>query len=307
MDARGKVAPRKPLEEQGADVRHDSDFTESLRKQKEAVESWQKEIDLTVDNCNDTDVAFKNALEVNVTEGKDFSSPKYKNLDQEEVARAVALAAKGRDITHAQLQALNELLRDNAKSPEFAKGFYEKIGPEKSLAFFGQLATDTHEGMKGDEERLKDVQALQKNLGLNLATASHDKAFSAEWGPELRKMGTERIPLAKYDNSGPYGYQLLGGIMRYGNYDPKFLKPIAEHVVHLRQKDHDFFYGSKGLPGWPEDPLNPSGINGSGYDPVNSMMEALGHSPEAAKQFFSAEPTAYNEDGTPKRVTLISE
>lgn len=72
-------------------------------------------------------------------------------------------------------------------------------------------------------------------------------------------------------------------------------------MVQLRQKDHDFFYGSKGLPGGPEDPLNPSGINGSGYDPVNSMMEALGHSPEAAKQFFSAEPTAYNEDGTPKK------
>lgn len=194
MDAKGKVAPRKPLEEQGADVRHDSDFTESLRKQKEAVESWQKKIDLILDNCNDTDVAFKNALEANDTEGKDFSSPKYKNLDQEEVARAVALAAKGRDITHAQLQSLNELLRDNAKSPEFAKGFYEKLGPEKSLAFFGQLATDTHEGMKGDEERLKDVQALQKNLGLNLATASHDRRSprsgaqsSAKWARNVSR------------------------------------------------------------------------------------------------------------------------
>ncbi|MFJ6614153.1 hypothetical protein ACIQPT_28155 [Streptomyces sp. NPDC091289] len=300
VDAKGKVTPRRPLEEDVA-ARHDPDYPEALRKQKEAVESWQKKIDLIVDNCNDTDVAFKNALEANVTEGKDFSSPKYKNLDQEEATRAADLARKGRDLTHAQLLALNELLRDNAKSPEFAKGFYEKLGPENSLAFFGQLATDTHEGMKVDEVRLKDVQALQKNLGLNLATASHDKAFSAEWGPELRKMGTERIPLAKYDNSGPYGYQLLGGIMRYGNYDPKFLNPIAEHVVQLRQKDHDFFYGSKGLPGGPENPLNPSGVNGSGYDPVNSMMEALGHSPEAAKHFFSAEPTAYNEDGTPKK------
>lgn len=146
-----------------------------------------------------------------------------------------------------------------------------------------------------------DFSKYLQHLGLNLATASHDKAFSAEWGPELRKMGTERIPLAKHDNSGPYGYQLLGGIMRYGNYDPKFLNPMAEHVVQLRQKDHDFFYGSKGLPGGPENPLNPSGVNGSGYDPVNSMLEALGHSPEAAKQFFSAEPTVYNEDGTPKK------
>ena len=92
--------------------------------------------------------------------------------------------------------------------------------------------------------------------------------------------------MSKYDNGGPFGYQLLGGIMRFGNYDPKFLNPITEHVIQLRQKDHEFFYGSKGMLGGPENPLNPSGINGSGYDPVLGMMEALGHSPEAAKQFF---------------------
>ncbi|WP_405928633.1 hypothetical protein OG554_14450 [Streptomyces griseus] len=300
VDAKGKVTPRRPLEENVA-ARHDPDYPEALRKQKEAVGSWQKKIDLIVDNCNDTDVAFKNALEANVSEGKDFSSPKYKNLDQEEAARAADLARKGRDLTHAQLQALNELLRDNANSTEFATGFYEKLGPEKALTFFGQLAMDTHKGVNLDEERLKDVQVLQKNLGLNLATASQDKAFTAEWGPELRKMGTERFPLARNDYGGPFGYQLLGGIMRYGNYDPKFLNPMAEHVVQLRQKDHDFFYASKGVPGGPENPFNPSGFNGSGYDPVNSMLEALGHSPEAAKQFFSAEPTAYDEDGTPKK------
>ncbi|MFE2978738.1 hypothetical protein [Streptomyces sp. NPDC059258] len=300
VDAKGKVTARNPLSESNA-ARDDPDYNELLQQERKNIESWQKKIDLIVDNCNDTDVAFRNALEANVTEGKDFSSPKYKNLDQEEAARAADLARKGRDLTHAQLQALNELLRDNAKSPEFAKGFYEKLGPEKALTFFGQLATDTHDITKVDKERLADVQALQRNLGLNLATASHDKAFTAEWGPELRKMGTERFPLAKNDNGGPFGYQLLGGIMRYGNYDPKFLNPMAEHVVQLRQKDHDFFYASKGVPGGPENPFNPSGVNGSGYDPVNSMLEALGHSPEAAKQFFSAEPTAYNEDGTLKR------
>ncbi|MFD5202305.1 hypothetical protein ACFWM7_19595 [Streptomyces sp. NPDC058375] len=297
VDAKGKVTARNPLSENNA-ARDDPDYNELLQQERKNIESWQKKIDLIVDNCNDTDVAFRNALEANVTEGKDFSSPKYKNLDQEEAARAADLARKGRDLTHAQLQALNELLRDNAKSPEFAKGFYEKLGPEKALTFFGQLAMDTHKGVNLDEERLKDVQALQKNLGLNLATASQDKAFTAEWGPELRKMGTERFPLAKNDNGGPFGYQLLGGIMRYGNYDPKFLNPMAEHVVQLRQKDNDLFYASKGVPGGPENPYNPSGVNGSGYDPVNSMLEALGHSPEAAKQFFSDKPTAYNEDGT---------
>lgn len=298
VDAKGKVTARHPLEKDNA-ARHDPDYTELLRKQRESLEAWQKKIDLIVDNCNDTDVAFKNALEANVTEGQDFSAPKYQNLDQEEAARAAALAAKGRDITHTELQALNELLHDNSKAPEFSKNFYEKLGPEKSLAFFGQLATDTHDYAKVDKERLKDVQDLQRNLGLNLATASHDKAFSAEWGPELRKLGTEQIPLSKYDNTGgAYGYQLLGGIMRYGNYDAKFLNPIAEHVAQLHQKDPYMFANNKQINGFLENPFNPSGKNGSGYDPTTAMLEALGNSPDAAKHFFADDPTAYNEDGT---------
>ncbi|MFE6700810.1 hypothetical protein [Streptomyces sp. NPDC057718] len=300
VDAKGKVTPRRPLEEDVA-ARHDPGYPEALRKQKEAIASWQKKIDLIVDNCNDTDVAFKNALEANVTEGKDFSSPKYKNLDQEEAARAADLARKGRDLTHAQLQALNELLRDNAKSPEFAKGFYERLGPEKSLAFFGQLSTDTNEYGEVDKERLADVQALQRNLGLNLATASNDKAFSAEWGPELRKLGTERIPLARNDPGGVYGYQLLGGIMRYGNYDAKFLNPVVEHVAQLHQKNPGFFSGANLAHAYGGNPFNPSGKSGSGFDPVTSMLEALGNSPDAAKKFFTDGPTAYNEDGTVNR------
>ncbi|MFJ8614305.1 hypothetical protein ACIRD4_00375 [Streptomyces clavifer] len=299
VDAKGKVTARHPVEDiPPQQRRNDPDYPDLVRQQKANIQAWQKKIDLIVDTCNETDVSFKNSLEANVTEGKDFSAPKYKKMDQEEAARAAALAAKGRDITHTELQALNELLRDNSKSPEFSKSFYEKLGPEKSLAFFGQLSTDTYQYGKADKERLKDVQELQKNLGLNLATASQDKAFTAEWGPELRKLGTERVPLAKHDYGGPFGYQLLGGIMRYGNYDAKFLNPIAEHVAQLHQKDPDMFGEGKVVNGPFKNPFNPSGVNGSGYDPAVSMLEALGNSPDAAKHFFNDEPTAYNEDGT---------
>ncbi|MDQ1010503.1 hypothetical protein QFZ82_004988 [Streptomyces sp. V4I23] len=297
VDAKGKVTARYPLEKDHT-ARHDPDYPELLRQQKASIEAWQKKIDLIVDNCNDTDESLKHALEANVTDDPSFSAPKYQNLDQEEAARAAALAAKGRDITHTELQALNELLHDNSKSPEFSKNFYEKLGPEKTLAFFGQLSTDTYEYGKVDKERLKDVQALQKNLGLNLATASQDKNFTAEWGPELRKLGTERIPLAKNDYNGPFGYQLLGGIMRYGNYDAKFLNPIAEHVAQLHQKDPYMFAENKQVNSPFKNPFNPSGVNGSGYDPTVAMLEALGHSPDAAKHFFADAPTAYNEDGT---------
>ncbi|WP_432150529.1 hypothetical protein [Streptomyces sp. bgisy029] len=299
VDADGKVSARRPLADVPPAQRHDPDYPQAVRQEKENIAAWQRKIDLIVDNCNDADVSLKNALEANVTDRKDFSAPKYTKLDQEEAARAAALAAKGRDLTHTELQALNELLWDNSTSVEFSKNFYEKLGPEKSLSFFGQLATDTHRGLKADKERLKDVQALQKNLGLTLATASHDKAFSAEWGPELRRLGTQQVPLSRYAAPGdPYGYQLLGGIMRYGKYDASFLNPIAEHVAQLHQKDPYRFAGNKQVNGFLENPFNPSGTNGSGYDPVTAMLEALGNSPDAAKRFFTDDPTAYNEDGT---------
>ncbi|MFE5240245.1 MULTISPECIES: hypothetical protein [unclassified Streptomyces] len=302
IDAKGKVTARHPVEDIPPSQRaHDPDYPELARQQKANIASWQKKIDSIVETCNDTDETFKLTLEANVTEGKDFSAPKYTKMDQEEAARAAALAAKGRDITHTELQALNELLHDNSKSVEFSKNFYEKLGPEKSLAFFGQLSTDTYNYGKVDKERLKDVQDLQKNLGLNLATASHDKEFSEKWGPELRKMGTERIPLAKHDYNGPYGYQLLGGIMRYGNYDKSFLNPIAEHVAQLHQKDPYMFADNKVVNSPFKNPFNPSGVNGAGYDPTTAMLEALGNSPDAAKHFFNDDPTAYNEDGTVNR------
>ncbi|AEY92248.1 hypothetical protein SHJG_6981 [Streptomyces hygroscopicus subsp. jinggangensis 5008] len=297
VDGKGRVTARNPLSEIPA-ARHDPDYSELLQQERRNIESWQKRIDLIVDNCNDTDLALKNTLEANVTDRKDFGAPTYTKLDQEEAARAAALAAKGQDITHAELQQLNELLKDNSSSVEFSKDFYEKLGPEKSLAFFGRLSTDTYEYDKVDPERLKDVQELQKNLGLNLATASHDKQFTDKWGPELRKLGTERIPLAKNDYGGPFGYQLLGGIMRYGNYDAKFLNPIAEHVAQLHAKDPYLFAGNKVVNSPFKNPFNPSGVNGAGYDPATAMLEALGNSPEAAKKFFTDPPTAYNEDGT---------
>ncbi|MEU3948281.1 hypothetical protein [Streptomyces sp. NPDC029526] len=297
VDGKGKVTPRQPLSEiKGA--RHEPDYDQLLRKERQAVVEWQKRIDLIVDNCNDTDVSLKNTLEANVTDRKDFGAPRYTTLDQEEAARAVALASKGRDLTHAQLQQLNELLADNSKSAEFAQLFYNRLGPEKALAFFGQLATDTHDFGEVDPQRLKDVQDLQKNLGLNLATASHDKDFTDKWGPELRRLGTERISLDQYHHGRPFGYQLLGGIMRYGNYDAKFLNPIAEHVAQLHQKNPQLFAGSKILNGPDKNPFNPSGVNGAGYDPTTAMLEALGNSPDAAKKFFTDTPTAYNEDGT---------
>lgn len=304
VDAKGKVqAAPLDTEQERYTARHDPDYQESIRVN---LPLWQAKIDAAVDACDDTDQSLARLLAANVADDHDFSGPKYAGLAAEQAGHAVDLAKKGRDLTHAELVELNELLADNAKVPEFSTGFYQGLGPKGALQFFGYMSTDTHEWGKVDEQRLKDVQELQRNLGFNLATATSSTTephLPDSYAQELRKLGTQHIPLAKYDQNPPYGYQLLGGIMRYGNYDPKFLVPIAEHATQIHAKDPDFFNQTRQLNGYGKNLLNPSGINGAGYDPVVSFLEAMGHSPEAAAVFFDPERKdlpAYNEDGTVK-------
>ncbi|MFI9003570.1 hypothetical protein [Streptomyces sp. NPDC053541] len=283
------------------DIGNDPEVREKLRRQDQTVGEFRERIDAILETCADADVACANALRANITgDGHNFSAPKYKSLDAEEAHRALDLASKGRGLTHKELLSLNELLADNSGSKEFARTFYDGLGPRKSLEFFGQLSADTYKYGKVDDQRLTDVQELQKNLGLNLAQATRsDDAWADRWSAEMRKLGTERIPMAKNDYNAPYGYQLLGGLLRNGDYNPRFLVPVAEHVTQLHAKDPKMFAGAKGFGGVHHNPFNPSGVNGAGYDPVVPMLEALGHSPEAAKEFFSKTPTSYKEDGTP--------
>ncbi|MGW0392778.1 hypothetical protein ACWDYJ_18115 [Streptomyces sp. NPDC003042] len=302
VDAKGKVTPVPLADKDRYAARHDPDYQESIRVNRPL---WQAKIDAVIDACDDVDQSLARLLNANVTEDHNFSGPKYSSLAAEQAGRAADLAKKGRELTHAELVELNELLADNAKVAEFSTKFYDTLGPKGALQFFGYLSTDTHEYGKVDEQRLKDVQELQKNLGLNLATATRSTSephLPDSYAQELRKLGTQHIPLARYDQNPPYGYQLLGGIMRYGNYDPKFLVPIAEHATQIHAKNPDFFNQTRQLNGYGKNMLNPSGINGAGYDPVVSFLEALGHSPDAAKKFFDPErpPQAYSHDGSEK-------
>ncbi|MFE2556846.1 hypothetical protein ACFXGT_12555 [Streptomyces sp. NPDC059352] len=302
VNSDGTVEAREPLSQiKDPAARHDPDFQDLVRKERADIQAMQDRIKAILEVCTEADVACSNALKANITgDRNNFSGPKYTSLDAEEAQRAVDLAKKGRDISHEELMRLNELLKDNSGSKEFSRNFYDGLGPKGSLEFFGQLSTDTYDYSKVDKERLADVRELQKNLGLNLATATQGgDAWTDKWSTDMRKLGTERIPLVKYDNNPAFGYQLLGGIMRYGNYDKNFLVPIAEHVTQLHAKDPYLFADSKPMGGgWLKDQYNPSGVNGSGFDPMISMLEALGHSPDAAKEYFSKEPTSYNKDGS---------
>ncbi|MER5844317.1 DUF6571 family protein [Streptomyces prasinus] len=237
---------------------------------------------------------------------------KYGSLNDAQVERALELAKRREDMTDRELAELNRLLRHNGreKDGEFATEFFEGLGgPRQTLEFYAAMSIDGT-GEDASKTRLAGVQDLQRYMGHALANATDPytpqslkgdrQHLPAWWGAEFRKLGTQEIEWERGMWSKPYGYQVLGGLLRYGNYDPAFLTPIAEHVTQLHQDDPHRFMANKPAGGDDRYGFNPSGKLGTGNEPLNSVLEALGHSPEAAEQFFTQKPTAYHEDGTIK-------
>jgi hypothetical protein len=283
-------------------IRGDTD--ERTQDQLDAKQELESRINRLIAHATEIDASVARALrKSHGSDPHNAGHSSYKSLDDAQSERAAELAKLGPKMTDKQFTELNSIMKWNAKDPHFSTAFYKSLGgPEETLDFYGRMAL---EGTQGDDnkERLALTRQLQRNMGNALATATdpdNDPHLSASWGEEFRKLGTRPIEIYPGAPNSPYGYQILGGLLRYGNYDAEFINPIAEHVVQLHRKDPDFFMNNKPVTGgadldWG---YNPSGKNGAGYDPLTSVLEGLGHSPEAAKGFFTDEPTMFKEDGT---------
>ncbi|CAL9393139.1 hypothetical protein SUDANB106_01315 [Streptomyces sp. enrichment culture] len=275
-------------------------------QQREAGRGLEGRINGLIARAEEIDGLAARALKrVHGGDSHNFGHVQYSSLDEVEAERAAELAKLGPDMSDAQYREFNGLVGANAEDPEFSTAFYKKLGgPEEALRFYARMSID---GTLGDgeenKERLALSRDLQRNMGIALATATdpdNKTRLPAGWGEEFRRLGTQRIELEPGAfGPQPYGYQVLGGIMRYGNYDADFLTPIAEHITQLHHDEPMRFMSNKPV-GMGDVDLgyNPSGKGGAGYDPLTSVLEALGHSPEAAERFFTGDPTVYREDGT---------
>nr|WP_112472625.1 DUF6571 family protein [Streptomyces sp. ST1020] len=279
------------------------DTDERTQDQLDARQELEDRINRILAHATEIDTSVNRALAT--THGNDAHNAghsSYTSLDAAQADRAAELAARGPELTDAQFAELNSIMTFNARDADFSTAFYTSLGgPKESLEFYGRMTLDGTAG--ADKERLALTQRLQKNLGIALASATdpdNKPHLPASWGTEFRRLGTREIVLRPGAGSSPYGYQVLGGLLRYGTYDPRFLTPIAEHITQLHHDDPHRFTQNKPMLMDPDNNrgFNPSGGTGVGYDPLNSVLEALGHSPDAAKQFFSDPPTVYNEDGT---------
>ncbi|MFP8944673.1 hypothetical protein ACLIYM_25015 [Streptomyces fenghuangensis] len=304
--------------EQGIRVRDNGDGTVGFsldrqpdnsapsEEQRRAGRDLADRIDRLIARAEEIDGLAARALKrVHGGDPYNFGHVQYSSLDEAEAERAVKLAKLGPDMSDAQYREFNGLVGANAEDPEFSTAFYKGLGgPEEALRFYARMSID---GTLGDGEenegRLGLSRDLQRNMGIALATATdpdNKTHLPAGWGEEFRRLGTRQIDLEPGPfGPQPYGYQVLGGIMRYGDYDADFLTPIAEHITQLHH-DEPMRFTSNRPAGMGDADLgyNPSGRGGAGYDPLTSVLEALGHSPEAAERFFTGDPTVYREDGT---------
>ncbi|MFD5591626.1 hypothetical protein [Streptomyces griseorubiginosus] len=301
VSATGEVTARNDINQQTW-VHHDPEGQALIREQQQACDAFARRIEAVLQRAADADETACWALRRDLGGYTDnFNSKVVTSLDAADATHAAELMKKGDKLTDTELTELNHLMKANAKDPVFATDFYKQLGQEGSLKLYGQLALQTADA---SDERRKLLQEMQRDMGNTLATATNpgkDPHLDKQWADEFRKLGTQHVKLYPDSmNEGPYGYQLLGGILRYGDYDSSFLTPIAEHVTQLHAKDPYFFASTKGDFGDPQYGFNPSGKNGAGYDPMNSVLEALGHSPQAATDYFTPPMQEYAQDGSPK-------
>ncbi|MGW8763329.1 hypothetical protein ACWGN5_12610 [Streptomyces sp. NPDC055815] len=301
--ADGTVRAAAPLADTvDAAGRHDPDYQGALRKEQADIAYVEGRIRSVLEAANEADRDIAKTLRANKGDSEhDFSAPKFGSADEMNADRAAELARKGDRATDKELKELQDLLHDHGKSPEFSTTFYERLGPEQSVRFFADL---TLNGEGDSKERAETVKALQKDLGFALATATdpdHQPHVSEKWQTDLRRTGSSLIDVdpGRRANYQPYGYQVLSNILRYGEYDRRFLTPIAEHAAQLQAQDPEIW--KRGVPR--NEPyiginLNPAGTDGSsGYNAMTGILEGLGHSPEAARDFFDGKMTPYSLDG----------
>ncbi|GAA2491132.1 PPE domain-containing protein [Streptomyces thermolineatus] len=277
VSSTGQVTVRESVADDPA-MRNDPGRDEMLQKEQQKVDALVKRINAVLDRAADTDDAAVWALRRVSGKGKDGFNDRSvpTSLDSADAQRATQLAGLGEKMTDKQLAELQDIVNRNRKSPEFTTAFYDSLGPKGTLETLGKLSTQVRDS---DKERQGIYKNLQKDLGISLATATdpdNKPHLGQEWSEALRKAGSQELDIPK-NGINPYGrgYQVLGEIIRYGAYDPRFLVPVAEHAAQLQEKRPGEF-------------------------PITGFMEALGHSPDAATEFFNSPFQAYDEEGKPK-------
>lgn len=268
-----------------------------LSNREHDVTTFRDEIQKILDQATEVDHTASVALKALVDQADlGFTGATYK--DRDAAARAIAkgdrlsaLAKKDPDdLTVKEFDELNAGVKELSGDELFAARFAEKLGAQGVLEFWAGLNTPLSSDLL--RARSADLDELQENLSLTLATASQsDTRGMKDWKSEMVDLGSRPVS----NSSGPLGFQVMSNLMRWGNYDDRFLQDYGSALIKtekdLTNNGRDKAWQQEGMSGI----LNRTGTD-SGRDPITGFMKALSNSPDAATEFFGETFVTKNED-----------
>ncbi|MEU1162964.1 hypothetical protein ABZ372_20680 [Streptomyces sp. NPDC005921] len=220
--------------------------------------------------------------------------------------RATELAKKDpEDLSPEEFDELNELFAQNYDEYPFAEKVVGALGARKTLQLWDEMSNldrPAGYGETSDFARAGDLDEMQKNLSLTVAAATNsDSPAMQKWKKDMVAIGDKPIrdpgPAPAGDSGGPEGFIVMSNLMRYGDYDDKFLVNYGSALVKEDKRildGADQPYAS----GWgTTSTVNHVG-NDEGNDPLTGYMKALANSPAAATEFFTAQQKG--DDGKPE-------
>ncbi|MFH9618009.1 DUF6571 family protein [Streptomyces pratensis] len=262
------------------------------------VTALRDELQKILDKATESDKTGSTALRALADQADlGFTGAEYKDRDTaaNAIKQADELSAlakkKPEDLTVKEFDKLNAGLGKMSGDELFAARFAENLKAQGTLDFWAGL-NDPHRAYDIGRERVDQYDELQKNLSLTLATASQsDSQGMTTWKRDMVELGSQ--PISK--NSGTLGFQVMSNLMRWGNYDNKFLDDYGNELIKTEKKFTD--NGRHGA--WQHmgmDPLLNRTGSDSGSDPMTGFMRALSNSPDAATEFFSDTFVTKDED-----------
>ncbi|MEW2548373.1 hypothetical protein AB0910_21835 [Streptomyces sp. NPDC047002] len=263
---------------------------------QEQFAATRSAIKAAVDRANDADEIASRALRTLVGKDKnDFSGTDYSSLkaaskaqDAEDAKKAAAIVAKGDDATPDEVKRLNRYLADNKGDQYFAEQFALDVGAKGNLDFWADIG-DPSDGSRLGVDHKDLLKDLQKNWSLTLASATHsDSPAMNQWKADIIHAGAEPIHTR---GTSPYGFQVMSNLMRYGKFDSTFLHDYGDALVVTENKMTKNGMGKPSM-FWTSSLGGMSHLNWSGTDigrdPMEGLMESLGHNPKASADFFNS-------------------
>jgi hypothetical protein len=261
---------------------------------QETLDSVRDQISQAVDKASQADETMAAVLRSLIAGHQyDFGGDSYSSLrdyrDQQgvkEAEKALEMASKGPSMTDAELKRFNDHVAENMDNPAFAERFATGMGGKGFLEFYANLNDPRQNGGFSDE-RIEELKQAQENLSLVLAEASHSNSPAMQaWKKEVIELGPRQLDIPT--QGSPYGFQVMGNLMRHGVYEKDFLNDYGDALVkeekEMRLPDRYWKSLTSG-----HTTLNPgSADNDLGLDPMTGFMTALSRNPEASTEFFTS-------------------